>query len=79
MTQNRSLILTNARILIINEDKKILRIIDIQELEGLTKNPENDADYTINVRDQHNYNISSEDRELILNLIYDAYKKITNG
>ena len=79
MTKNVSLILTNARILIINEDKKIQRIIDIQDLYGLTKNPENDADFTINVRDQHKYSISSEDRELILNLIYEAYKKISNG
>ena len=74
MKQKRNFCLTNARLLNL-DGQKIKRSIEISKLKGLTKNVKNGNldEFLIHVKDEHDYEIISEDRELIFKLISETY------
>ena len=50
-------------------------------MKGLTKNIKNGNldEFLIHVKDEYDYEIISEDRELILKLIFEAYQEVSGG
>ena len=80
MKQKRNFCLTNARLLNL-DGQKIKRSIEISKLKGLTKNIKNGNldEFLIHVKDEYDYEIISEDRELILKLISEAYQEVSGG
>ena len=80
MKQKRNFMLTNCRLLNL-EGTKIKRSIEISKLKGLTKNVKNGNldEFLVHVKDEYDYEIISEDRELILKLIVDAHQEVARG
>ena len=72
--------LTDARL--INLDGvKIKRSIELTKIKGLTRNIKNGNldEFLVHVQDEYDYEIISEDRELILKLIFEAYQEVAGG
>ena len=72
--------LTDARL--INLDGvKIKRSIELTKIKGLTRNIKNGNldEFLVHVQDEYDYEIISEDRELILKLIFEAYQEAAGG
>ena len=66
--------LTDARL--INLDGvKIKRSIELTKIKGLTRNIKNGNldEFLVHVKDEYDYEIISEDRELIIKLIFEAH------
>ena len=70
--------LTNCRLLNI-EKVAIKRSIELSKLKGLTKNLKTEDEFLVHVKDEYDYEIISEDRELILKLVNDAYDQVSGG
>ena len=66
--------LTNTRLMNL-DGVKIKRSIEITKIKGLTKNIKNGNldEFLVHVKDEYDYEIISEDRELIIKLIFEAH------
>ena len=70
--------LTNCRLLNI-EKVAIKRSIELSKLKGLTKNLKTEDEFLVHVKEEYDYEIISEDRELILKMIVEAYDQVAGG
>ena len=66
--------LTDSRLMNL-DGVNIKRIIELTKIKGLTKNIKNGNldEFLVHVQDEYDYEIISEDRELILKLIFEAF------
>ena len=74
--QKRILLLTNIRLHNV-EGKELKRSIELASIKALTKNIENGHtnEFIVHVKDEYDYELITEDRELILKFIMEAHKE----
>ena len=72
--------LTDSRLMNL-DGVKVKRKIELTKIKGLTRNIKNGNldEFLVHVQDEYDYEIISEDRELILKLIFEAHQEATGG
>ena len=72
--------LTDSRLMNL-DGVKVKRKIELTKIKGLTRNIKNGNldEFLVHVQDEYDYEIISEDRELILKLIFEAHQEAAGG